>query len=111
MSDKPNNFPREGQHSIVTRAALDRLARERPTLNAELHYTIGGSTEAVVHSNLAAEREGAMTRGERRLQSSSHAVNAEFRQPSGDARAAYVSNQKALATQWRARQHQRGPTR
>ncbi|MEL6210685.1 MAG: hypothetical protein AAFR44_11020, partial [Pseudomonadota bacterium] len=46
MPKIPNNFPREGYHTPVTSDAIRRLEAERPRLNAELHYTIGGTVEA-----------------------------------------------------------------
>ncbi len=70
----PNNFPREGQHSPVTRAEINKLERERPALNAEMHYTIGGDVEASVHSNLNAEREAAITNGVKSLSKASGAI-------------------------------------
>lgn len=109
MSGKPNNFPREGQHTPVTRKAVDRMQAERPALNAELDYTIGGTVETQVHSKVNAEREAAITTGERVLQHASKTVRQEFRQLTGDTRAAYVREQQALAAHWRTRQ--RTPTR
>ena len=66
MTDTPNNFPRMGMHSTVTREAVKRLEAERSTPNAQMHYTIGGTVETVVHSNVNAEREAAITAGNRR---------------------------------------------
>ena len=102
MSRKPNNLPREGMHSTVTRAGIKRLQSERPTPKAEMHYTIGGTVETVVHSNVNAEREAAITAGSRRLEQSSRDLRADFKHPQGDARAAYVREQRALAQEWRA---------
>ena len=103
MSTKPNNFPLEGMNTPVTRDAVKRLEAERPTPNAEMHYTIGGTVETVVHSNVNSEREAAITAGSRRLEQSSRGLHVDFRHPQGEARAAYVREQKALAQQWRAR--------
>lgn len=96
MSKRPNNFPREGEHNIVTRAAVKRLEAERPTPNLGIHHTIGGDVETLVHSTANAEREAAITSGMRRLE-----------QSSADLRAAYVREQKALRAHW----HARGPGR
>lgn len=111
MSGKPNNFPREGAHSPVTRNAVEQLEAQRPKLNAELHYTIGGTVEAVVHSNENAEREAAITTGSRVLQQAANDLRREFRQPKADARAAYVREQQALAAHWQSRQPTKTPTR
>ncbi len=110
---KPNNFPREGAHNPVTRDAVETLEAQRPTLNAELHYTIGGTVETFVHSNENAEREAAITVGSRRLHQSSQELRANFKEPSGDARSAYVREQKTLTDQWQNRPHVKtnNPTR
>ncbi len=89
MSKKSSNFPREGLHTIVTHAAIKRLEAERPTLNEEIHYTIGGAVETIVHTSAYAEREAAITAGVRRL-----TQNAQ------ELRAAYVREQKALCARW-----------
>lgn len=99
MSKKPNNFPREGMHQPVTRDAVKRLEAERPTPNAEMHYTIGGTVETAVHSNVNAEREVAIATGARRLAQSSQNLRAELKRSCGDDRAAYVRGQKATAMQ------------
>ena len=111
MNHKPNNFPREGIQSTVTRAGIDRLQAERPTPKAEMHYTIGGTVETVVHANVNAEREAAITAGSRRLEQSSRDLRANFKHPQGEARAAYVREQRALAEQWRARSRGKDITR
>ncbi|MEO0995510.1 MAG: hypothetical protein AAFX62_17125 [Pseudomonadota bacterium] len=111
MPKIPNNFPREGYHTPVTSDAVRRLEAERPRLNAELHYTIGGTVEAEVHSDANAEREAAITTGSRRLNQASAAMRAEFMHPRGDARAAYVREQQALAEHWRGRQRSKTPIR
>lgn len=111
MSHKPNHFPREGAHNPVTRDAVERVAAQRPKLNTELHYTIGGPVETVVHSNTDAEREAAISTGERRLEAASQAVRRDFRDPEGDARASYLREQQALAADWRSRQRTKTPTR
>lgn len=111
MTKTPNNFPREGMHTPVTRKAVKRLEAERPTPNVQMDYTIGGTVETVVHSNVNAEREAAITTGNRRLAQSSQTVRAEFRNARGDARAAYVREQRTLSEHWRERTHPKTPTR
>ncbi|MEL7171658.1 MAG: hypothetical protein AAFN05_01670 [Pseudomonadota bacterium] len=113
---KPNNFPREGLHTPVTSEAIKRLEAERPTLNVELHYTIGGTVEAEVHSNANAEREAAITNGSRRLQESTAILRGDFEHENSRIRAAfvralYVREQQALAKQGRSRQRTRSRTR
>ena len=110
MTDKPNNFPREGQHNPVTRDAVDRIAATRPTLNVARHYTIEGEVEVAVHSNLNAEREAAITTGERRLATASQALRQGFQKPGNDARSDYVRQQKALAEHWQERRRGKAPT-
>ncbi|MEM8761144.1 MAG: hypothetical protein AAGE83_12625 [Pseudomonadota bacterium] len=112
---KPNNFPREGLHTPVTREAIKRLEAERPTLNVELHYTIGGTIETAVHSNANAEREAAITTGSRRLQESTALLRGDFEHQNSRIRAAfvralYVREQQALAKQWEGRQRTRSRT-
>ena len=103
MSKKPNNFPREGMHSTVTRAAVERLNAERDAPNPGMHLTIGGTVETVVHAHVNAEREAAITAGSRRLQQSSQDLRTQFKHPERDARTAYVREQQALTENWRAR--------
>lgn len=67
MSNKPNNFPREGQHNTITKAALDKLEAERPKHNKTLDYTIGGTIETQVHSNVEASRNYALRSGHKRI--------------------------------------------
>ena len=95
MTDKPNNFQREGLHGTVTRDGVKRLEAERPTLNVERHYTIGGAVETLVHSNANAEREAAITIGSRRLQQASSQLRQNFEAPQDTARADYIRQQKA----------------
>ena len=78
-------------HEPVTHAEIKRLERERPKLNAELHYTIGGSVETIVHSNLNAEREAAITKGSRRLHQSSEHLRANFDAAKPDSRTGVYS--------------------
>ncbi|MEM9765014.1 MAG: hypothetical protein AAF968_21335 [Pseudomonadota bacterium] len=113
---KPNNFPREGLHTPVTSEAIERMEAERPTLNEELHYTIGGTVEAEVHSNANAEREAAITAGSRRLQESTAILRGDFEHENSRIRAAflralYVREQQALAKQWKGRTRTKSCTR
>ena len=62
-----NNFPREGEHSTVTRDMLDYIRKARAKSNARIDYTIGGPSETHVHSSLHAQNEAAITNGERAL--------------------------------------------
>jgi len=90
---RPNNFPREGMHEPVTQDELKRMQRERPVLNTELHYTIGGETETTVHSNLSAEREAAIANGAKRLHQMSRQVSNDFEVSKPDARTEYIRAQ------------------
>lgn len=94
---KFNNFPREGMHSVVTRSEVKKLERERPALNAELHYTIGGDAESSVHSNLNAEREAAITNGSRRLNQASVSIAKGFSAARPDDRIKYIQALRAAA--------------
>lgn len=109
----PNNFPREGQHTIVTAAALKKLERERPVRNAERHFTIGGDVETVVHSNLNSEREAAITNGVRRLAQASQQIHHGFDVARPDARTEYIRAQREAARNHPARNvtHLKGPAR
>jgi len=106
---KPNNFPREGMHSPVTQQAVKRLENERPVLNPERHYTIGGAAEATVHSSLYAEREAAITNGSRRLNHASDKVRTQFAAHKSDARTEYIRAQREAASA-PARGRNRTPT-
>lgn len=105
---RPNNFPREGAHAPITRAAVDRLECQRPTLNAEMHYTIGGTVETAVHSNENAEREAAITNGARRLQAASDRLRDSFKAPDAPTRAEYIRHQKAAALRREFHRHAPG---
>ncbi len=76
--DQPNNFPREGETNPVTRDHLEKLKTQRPVPNANLDYTIGGGTEAVVHASVEAERNYSITTGERILKRSSNDLDHSF---------------------------------
>lgn len=67
MSNKPNNFPREGQHNTITKAALEKLEADRPQYNKTLDYTIGGTMETQVHTSLEASRNYALRSGHKRM--------------------------------------------
>ena len=67
MSKGVNNFPREGEHSPVTKAMLDYMREARGKMNARLEYTVGGPAEARVHTNLHAQTEAAIANGQRKL--------------------------------------------
>ena len=94
---KPNNFPREGMHSPVTRDAVKKLERERPVLNTERHFTIGGEIETVVHSNLYAEREAAITNGARSLNRASDRLYKATEALKPDPRTKYIREQREAA--------------
>lgn len=94
---RPNNFPREGMDEPVTQEAIKKLERERPVLNTELHFTIGGDVETSVHSNLEVEREAAIANGVRRLQQVSDQTHQDFRVAKPDARTEYIRSQLAAA--------------
>jgi len=120
MTKPPNNFPREGQHDTVTRSHIRKLESERDKRNATLEYTIGGTTEAHVHSCVAAEREAAITQGSRRLRQASAKLRqahvesvhqgrakAQFNQAKDPSRAAYIRAQQRQAEQARQKQRAR----
>ncbi|MEM8570364.1 MAG: hypothetical protein AAGG56_05575 [Pseudomonadota bacterium] len=101
--DAPNNFPREGEHTPVTRDAVSKLERERPKFNSERHYTIGGEVETRVHSNANAEREAAITNGARRLNQATERVRTGFNAAKPDARTEYIRIQLQAARNHPAR--------
>ncbi len=111
MTNKPNNFPREGQHSPVTRDALRAMENERPVLNCELHYTIGGGMEADVHSNVYAEREAAITNGSRRLNRASDTVQHGFTAAKPGLKSEYIRAQQKVATRTPRQHKRREPSR
>ena len=113
MKKGPNNFPREGHHSVVTRASVKHLEGQRPTLNTARHYTIDGEIETVVHSSANAEREAAITNGSRRLQAASKALRQNFEPPTSAGREAYIRQQKAAALrrEFQSRAPAKTPTR
>lgn len=108
-----NNFPREGNHTTVTREAVKRLERERPTLNPELHYTIGGVVETSVHSNANAERQAAITAGSRRLNQASDKMHHGFEAAKPSARTEYIRMQRhaAMTHPARSMSREKGPSR
>lgn len=55
---------------MITKEQLERL-KKPVTKNAELHYTIGGSIESAVHSNLESERIAKYNQGHRVMQKAS----------------------------------------
>jgi len=59
---------------MVTKEQLERL-KKPVTKNAELHYTIGGSIETAVHSNIESERIAKYNKGRRIMKN----VSADFR--------------------------------
>lgn len=67
MSDAPNNFPGEGDHTAITRGALEALEAQRARPGAALDYTIGGTLETGVHSTAEAKREYAIQSGYERF--------------------------------------------
>lgn len=99
MPKEPNNFPREGLHTTVTKDAVKRLERQRPVQNMGMHYTIGGSIEATVHSNLNAEREAAITNGARALNGAAQKMQDGFQASKPDARTEYIRAQLTAARQ------------
>ncbi len=88
---------REGTQKPVTKEAVRRLQAERPTLNTEVHYTIGGSVETTVHANENAEREAAITHGARRLAQASANVREGFTAAKPEARTEYIRIQRQAA--------------
>lgn len=56
---------------MYTKEYLDRLRASRPKRNKVLNYTIGGTIETQVHSNVEAERIGELNRGDRAMNTAS----------------------------------------
>lgn len=106
MSNKPNNFPRQGQHNIITKDALSKLEADRAKPNQTLDYTIGGSREQYVRSNVEAERNYALNTGNRRFREVSTKLQTDyvFTANKGRAKAQFdasVRNEKTYAEQQR----------
>ena len=81
----------------VVRAALDKLAADRPTPNAALNYTIGGTIEEDVHAIESAAREAAIDHGETRLVSASTKPRRDYQSAEPDARTEYIRIQREAA--------------
>lgn len=62
---------------MITKTQLEQLRAAQPTMNRELHYTIGGAIEQIVHSSVEAERIGALNRGDRIMQQALEALRNE----------------------------------
>ncbi len=99
----------QGRSPITTRKGVVRLESERPTLNPNVAYTIGGSIEATVHSCVNAEREGQIRQGWKALERASRDLGrdqpaarlpgyakAEFKERA-NGKASYLRQQKKAA--------------
>jgi len=100
MSTKPNNFPREGEHNTVTKAALDHLESNRAKHNSDLDYTIGGTVETIVHTTVEGDRNYALNAGYRRLNEVSQKVQSDH---------VFAANKGRPKAQFQAR-NDTGPT-
>lgn len=118
MSQKLNNFPREGQHNTITRDSLDKLEASRPKHNTELNYTIGGPTETYVHACVEADRNYALNAGHQRFSELSDKIQsdhvftankgrakAEF-QASNNTDKTYAQRQREAAQKARSRERE-----
>lgn len=99
MSDKPNNFPRDGDHSTVTRDHIETLKANRSAPQQSLDYTIGGTTETSVHKAVESGRVYAINQGERLLQEASQRVQTAhaFAVNKGRAKADYIRQELKAA--------------
>ncbi|PCJ62736.1 MAG: hypothetical protein COA58_16720 [Bacteroidetes bacterium] len=119
MKKSPNNFPREGQHNTITRANLDSIEANRSKPNTELNYTIGGSVETQVHSNIEADRNYALTVGHKRFSELSQKLQTDhvFSANKGRAKAqfkainddtpTYAQMQRAAAAEAKAKRQEK----
>ena len=100
MTDKPNNFPVKGAHNTVTKEALTQLEASRPKHNSHLDYTIGGTRETVVHSDIEASRDYALNAGHKRLKQVSEKVQMDhvFTANKGRAKAQFKSSNQGGKT-------------
>lgn len=107
--DQPNNFPRQGEDNPVSRDHLEQLKANRPIPNESLNYTIGGNDETHVHSSLEAERNYAITTGERILKNSSDDLddNFTFKSLEGHSKAQFeAAREQEIAAYIKERQEQ-----
>ena len=76
---------------MITKTQLEQLRAAQPSMNRELHYTIGGAIEQIVHSSVEAERIGALNRGDRIMQQALNELRHEqaFRTREGLAKAQF----------------------
>jgi hypothetical protein len=82
---------------MITKKALEQLRVSQPKHNHELHYTIGGSIEAQVHSSVEAERIGKLNNGDRRLQESLEQLRNDYAFSSREGQAKAHFNQQTQA--------------
>ncbi|MCJ8308990.1 MAG: hypothetical protein HRU27_11065 [Rhizobiaceae bacterium] len=76
--DSSTAFNAGAGSQTVTKDGLKQAEQNRPTPNVELHYTIGGATEAAVHSNQEAERNYAINSGYRTLYAASDNMQHDY---------------------------------
>lgn len=77
-SEKPNNYLKEGEHNTVTKEGLKQIEAQRAWPNVSMDYTIGGTIETVVHSNVEAERNYVLTRGHQRMNMASQKLQHDY---------------------------------
>lgn len=84
---------------MITKAELERLRAAQPTMNRELHYTIGGAVEQMVHSSVEAERIGQLTRGDRQMQKALEELRwaQAFKTREGLAKAQFNANTQSIS--------------
>lgn len=63
---------------MITKAELDQLRAGRSQPNVNLEYTIGGTIQSHVHSDLAAERERKISKGEQTLREAHEELRQDF---------------------------------
>lgn len=96
---------------MVTKDQLDLLKQTHPKLNKELHYTIGGTVETLVHSTLDAERIGELNKGDRLMNEADQTFrhNMAFKSREGLAKSQFsktaqsvpVQDQRIAESTWR----------
>ncbi len=63
---------------MITKQKLAKLAADRPTRNAEMHYRIDGAVEAAVHTTVEAQRIGELNAGHRTMREADERFQSEM---------------------------------
>ena len=77
-NDSSDAFNGEAQSQTVTRDGLKEAEQNRPVPNVSLDYTIGGTAETSVHSNVEAERIYQLNSGYRTLYEASDNMQHDY---------------------------------